>query len=85
MRVGGSHCGRDDPMGFRDGASGKEFVCQCRRHRPWGLISEVRFLDQENYLKKGMATHSNILTLRIPWTEESGGLQCMGSQRVRHV
>ena len=32
-----------------------------------------------------MATHYNILTLRIPWTEESGGLQCMGSQRVRHV
>ena len=31
-----------------------------------------------------MATHSSILALRIPWTEEPGGLQSMGSQRVRH-
>ena len=35
-------------------------------------------------LKKGMATHSNILAWRIPWTEEPGGLQSRGSQRVRH-
>ena len=35
-------------------------------------------------LEKGMATHSNILAWRIPWTEECGGLQLMGSQRVRH-
>ena len=33
---------------------------------------------------KGMATHSSVLAWRIPWTEESGGLQSMGSQRVRH-
>ena len=32
----------------------------------------------------GMAAHSSILTWRIPWTEEPGGLQCMGLQRVRH-
>ena len=38
----------------------------------------------ENPLEKGMATHSSILTWRIPWTEEPGGLQPMGSQRVRH-
>ena len=35
-------------------------------------------------LEKGMATHSSILAQRIPWTEEPGGLQSMGSQRVRH-
>ena len=35
-------------------------------------------------LEKGMATHSSILTWRIPWTEEHGGLQSMGSQRVGH-
>ena len=35
-------------------------------------------------LKKGMATHSSILAWRIPWTEEPGELQSMGSQRVRH-
>jgi len=37
-----------------------------------------------NMLEKGMAAHSNILAWRIPWTEELGGLQSMGSQRVRH-
>ena len=35
-------------------------------------------------LEKGMATHSRILAWRIPWTEESGGRQSMGPQRVRH-
>ena len=35
-------------------------------------------------LEKGMATHSGILAWRIPWTEESGGLQSMVSQRVEH-
>ena len=34
--------------------------------------------------RKGMATHSSILGWRIPWTEEPGGLQSMGLQRVRH-
>ena len=41
-------------------------------------------LSQEDSLKKGMATHSNILAWRIPWTGEPDGLQSMGSQRVRH-
>ena len=40
----------------------------------------VRFLGQEDPLEKEMATHSNILAWRIPWTEEPGGLQSMGSQ-----
>ena len=42
----------------------------------------VQFLSQEDPLEKGMATHSSILAWRIPWTEEPGGLQYMGSQRV---
>ena len=46
---------------------------------PW-----VESLDQEDRLEKGKATHSNILAWRIPWTEEPGGPQSMGSQRVRH-
>ena len=37
---------------------------------------------QEETLEKAMATHSSILAWRIPWTEESGRLQCVGSQRV---
>ena len=44
----------------------------------------VQFLGQEDPLEEGMATHSSILARRIPWTEESGGLQFMGSQRVGH-
>ena len=38
----------------------------------------------EDPLEEGMATHSSILAWRSPWTEESGGLQSMGSQRVGH-
>ena len=38
----------------------------------------------EDPLEKEMATHSNILAWRIPWTEEPGGLQTMGSQRAGH-
>ena len=44
----------------------------------------VQSLGQEDPLEKGMAAHSSILAWRIPWTEESGGLQSMGSQRVGH-
>ena len=44
----------------------------------------VRFLGGEDPLEEGMATHSNILAWRIPWTEEPGGLQSMGSERVEH-
>ena len=44
----------------------------------------VRSLGQEDPLEKGMVTHFSILVWRIPWTEESGRLQSMGSQRVRH-
>ena len=44
----------------------------------------VRSLGQEDPLEKRMATHSSILARRIPWAEEPGGLQYMGSQRVRH-
>ena len=49
-------------------------------------MQEIWFgaLGQENPLEKGMATHSNILAWRIPWTEEPGGLQSLGSQRVGH-
>ena len=43
----------------------------------------VRSLAWEVPLEKGMAAHSSILAWRIPWTEESGGLQSMGCQRDR--
>ena len=41
-------------------------------------------LDKKDPLEKGMAIHSSILAWRVPWTEEPGGLQSMGSQRIRH-
>ena len=44
----------------------------------------VQSLGWEDALEKEMATHSSILAWRFPWTEEPGGLQSMGSQRVRH-
>ena len=44
----------------------------------------VQSLGQEDPLEKEMATHPSILAWRIPWTEEPGGLQSMGSQRVGH-
>ena len=50
-----------------------------------GDIRDVGLIPgQEDLLEEGMATHSSILARRIPRTEEPGGLQSMGSQRVRH-
>ena len=46
--------------------------------------TRVPSLGLEDPLEKGMVTHSSILVWRIPQTEEPGGLQSMGSQRVRH-
>ena len=44
----------------------------------------VQYLDWEDLLEKEIATHSSILAWKIPWTEEPGGLQSVGSQRVGH-
>ena len=41
-------------------------------------------LGQEDPMAESMAAHSSVLTWRIPWTEEPGRLQSMGSQRIRH-
>ena len=46
--------------------------------------TQVQSLGQEDALEEGMATHPSILAWRSPWTEEPGGLQSMGSQRVGH-
>ena len=67
-------------LGFPDGASGKEPACQCRRHKRHRFF----FLGGEDSLEEGPATDSSILAWRIPWTEESGGLQYMGSHRIGH-
>ena len=44
----------------------------------------VQAVDWEDSLEEEMATHSSILTWEVPWTEEPGGLQSMGSKRARH-
>ena len=46
--------------------------------------ARVRILNWEDPLEKRRAPHSSILAWRIPWTKEPGGLQSIGSQRVRH-
>ena len=53
--------------------NGKESNCHCRRYK--------RLQFNKDPLEKGMATHSNILAWRIPWTEEPGGLQSTGGVR----
>ena len=63
-------------LGFAGGSDGKESACHAG---DLGLIP-----GWEDPLEEGMATHSSILDWRIPWTEEPGGLQSMGSHRVRH-
>ena len=46
--------------------------------------TQAQFLGQEDPLEEEMSTHSSILAWEIPWTEEPGGLQSTGLQRVRH-
>ena len=59
-------------------------VAQMVKHLPAMQETQVQFLSQEDSLEKGMVTHSSILVWKIRWTEEPGGLQFIGSQRVRH-
>ena len=59
-------------------------VAQLVKNLPVVQETRVRSLGWEDPLEKEMATHSSILAWKISWTEEPGGLQSMGSQRVRH-
>ena len=63
---------------------GASLVAQRLKHLPAMRETWVRSLGWEDPLEKEMATHSSILAWRIPWTEEPGGLQSTGSQRVGH-
>ena len=56
-------------------------MAQMVKNLPAMQETQVQSLDQEDPLEKGMATHSSILAWEIPWTEEPGGLQSMGSQK----
>ena len=59
---------------FHGDSESKESACN--------VDTQIYFLGWEDPLEKRMATHSSILAWRIPWTEESGGLQCMGSEEL---
>ena len=61
-------------LGFPGGSDSEELAA---KQETW-----VESLGWEDPLEKGMPTHSSILAWRIPWTEEPGGLQSMGSRRV---
>ena len=63
---------------------GASLVAQRIKHLPAMQETWVQSLGQEDPLEKEMATHSSTLAWTIPWREEPGGLQSMGSQRVRH-
>ena len=59
-------------------------VAQTVKNLPAMQETQVQSLGQKDTLEKGMATHSSILALRIPRTEEPAGLQSIGSQRIGH-
>ena len=62
-------------LGFPGGSDSKESACGA--DSAW-----VQSLGWEGHMEKGMVTHSSIVAWEIPWTEEPGGLQSMGSQRA---
>ena len=63
--------------------SQSSLVAQMVKNLPVKQETWIPSLGREDSLEKGMATHSSILAWRIPWTEEPGGLQSIGLQRVR--
>ena len=64
--------------GFPSSTSGKEPSCQCRRRR-----RQVLCMDWQDPQQEEMASHSSVLTWRIPWTEGPGGLPSIGSQLLK--
>ena len=59
-------------------------MAQIVKNLPAMQETRVQSLGREDPLEKGMATHSSILAWKTPWSEEPGGLQSMGSQKVGH-
>ena len=59
-------------------------MAQMVKNLPAMQDTQVPSLGWDESLENGMATHYSIIVWRIPWTEDSGGLEPMGSQRIRH-
>ena len=74
MGTGDEITGTTATLGFPGGSDGKASACS--------MGDLVQSLGQEDLLEKEMITHSSTLAWKIPWTEECGGLQSMGLQRV---
>ena len=79
MYTGGKDCVQNDLLGPRTSLVAQTVKRLSTMRETW-----VRSLGWEDHLEKEMATHSSIIAWKIPWTEEPGRLQSMGSQRVRH-
>ena len=92
-----SACNAGDPGSIpgsrRSAGEGISYLLQCSwaslvaqmvKNLPAMQETQLSSLDQKDPLEKGMATYSSILAWRIAWSEEPGGLQLMGSQRVGH-
>ena len=79
LPLGASHAVRTTSL---DRSS--SLVAQRITRLPTTQETQLQSLGWEDPLEKEMATHSSIFAWRIPWTEEPGGLQSTGSQRVRH-
>ena len=71
-------------MKLKDAYSLTSLVAQMVKRLSTMLETRVRSLGQEDPLEKEMAIHSSTIAWKIPWTEELGRLQSMGSQRVGH-
>ena len=81
MEQGGEEMGLVGEQGLRRAQAGgaqDSLVAQMVKNLPAVQESQVRSLDQEDPLEKGMATHSSILTWEVAWTEEPGGLTVHG-------
>ena len=78
------HCSKSPELTQKRGSmcGGASLLAQMVKNLPAMQETQVRSLGWEDPLEKEMAAHSSILAWRIPWTQEPGGLQSMGSQRV---
>ena len=75
---------KTEVWGLPPNLEGASLVAQTEKNLPAMQETWVRSLGWEDPIEKGIATHSSIPAWRIQWTEEPGGLQSMGSQRVGH-
>ena len=82
--IPGSGRSSGERIGYSRQYSWASLVTQAVKYPPAMRETWVRSLRWKDTLEKGIATHSSILTWRIPRTEEPGGLKSVGWQRVRH-